>query len=130
MNIKEYRGSKYVIKYIDTHEIECDLLNCSDVAICVDGFRVGNYDFIKNQYENTEWYCEQGQDTFSRLTKRQQKLILKFANNFIKKIYQQIYYSKIKNGDFFAPTEENQKAQLYYTKRIQKAKNNIKELEA
>ena len=109
----EYFGSQpYTIKNIDRYEVEIDLLNCSEVAIGVNGFRVGNYDFLENKYNNSEWYVETGKDTFSLMTNRQQKMILKLANVFFKNLYKKMLVKDCNNQ--------------YYNKMLNTAKNNIK----
>lgn len=130
MKIKNnFQGLQYATLNIDKYDVEFDLLNSSEIAVCVDGFRIGQYDFIENKYINSEWYLNAGQDTFSLMTKRQQRLVLKYANKYFFKIYKDIYNAKLKAGKFFAPTQETIQNELYYINRIKKAQENIKNLE-
>lgn len=74
----------YLIKKIDKKEYEYNLANCDTCKIFLNGFLIGRYDFLKNEYIPAidDWY---NVDHFAQRTKRQQKLILKYANKFFSK---------------------------------------------
>lgn len=130
---KNWQGLQYAMQKIDSKNFEFDLLNASDCAICLNGFRIGKYDFMENRFFPTNLWenlnlteNENFNTTFFELTQRQQNLVLLYANKYFKKMYQDIYNAKLKAGKFFAPTQETIQNELYYINRIKKANENIK----
>lgn len=115
---------EYKIIKIDKKEIEYNFINCDTCKIYLNGFLIGRYNFAENEYIPAidEWYSI---DKFALLTKRQQKLVLIGANRYFLKIYKNIYFEKLKNGDFFAPTDETLQQQKYYFDKINKCIINI-----
>lgn len=119
---------EYLIKKIDSKEFEYNLVNCDTCRIFLNGFQIGKYNFNNNTYySDVDDWCVI--DYFERLTARQKGLILINANKYFIKLYKKIYYDKLKDGHFFAPTDENLEKQLYYITKIQKCKNNILAIE-
>ena len=118
---------EYLIKKIDRKEFEFDLANCDTCKIFLNGFLIGRYDFLKAEYSPAidDWFTN---DYFERLTKRQQKLVLKYANIYFLKLYKKIDIDLIKQGAFFSPAPEVIEKEEYYTSRIRKINENIKNL--
>ena len=115
---------KYNIKIIDAKEFEFDFINCDTCKIFKDGFLIGRYNFNENKFEADNFWGAKVLD-FEQLTPRQQKLVLINANKYFYNMYSKIYFQLLKQGEFFAPTDENEQRQLYYIKSINKIKNNI-----
>ena len=116
---------EYKIIKVDTKEIEYNYVNCDTCKIFLNGFLIGRYNITKNEYTPAvdNWFSIE--DYFKKLTQRQQKIVLINANKYFYNIYKKIYYDKLKNGEFFAPAEENLKEQLYCSEKMLRCENNI-----
>lgn len=117
----------YLVKVIDRKEFEFNFVNCDTCKIFKDGFLIGRYNFNENKFIPDEFWGSKVKD-FEQLTPRQQKLVLISANRYFYNIYSKTYFQLLKQGEFFAPTEENEKRQAYYIKNINTTMNNILKL--
>lgn len=112
----------YIIKKIDTHEIELRILGEDTIEICIDGFKDGYFNYVQNIFIPSMY------SHFGKLTKRQQKNILISANRYFLKIYRQDFYERLQAGEFFTPTIQGYKKEMHLRGRILTLHRNIEKL--
>lgn len=112
----------YIIKKIDTHEIELRILSEDTIEICIDGFRDGYFNYIQNIFIPCQY------SHYKNLTARQQKNILIAANRYFLNVYKEDFYIRLQAGEFFAPTIQVYRKEMKLRGRLVMLHNNIEKL--